>query len=300
MCPGPDRGHTTGPVASRKKRYCNSKIDVASSMLEGLCNETTARWFYAWYSRYYDRLQKYFSSPHMRERGLDLAGISPGMHVLDVGAGTGTLTMQVLSRGVSAANVTMLDQSEGMLAQAKAKPELDGVRKVLADAQDLPFSDQSFDRVTSSGAIYYWPDPVRAMREEYRVLKPGGRALAIGTLQPSAVGIRLIAQIFNRFPTEEQYIHWFRAAGFVDIQTVNVANPWNEQQFAIAIVGTRPADGAAPAPAPVAAPQRAAVGPIGLCVLLARYAISMAAFAVVGPLQMLVASRYFRSAPRSA
>jgi MPBQ/MSBQ methyltransferase len=271
---------------------------VESAKLEGLCNETTARWFYAWYSRYYDRLQKYFSSPHMRERGLDLAGIGGDMRVLDVGAGTGSLTLQVLSRGVPAANVVMLDQSEGMLEQAKRKPALDGVRKVLGDAQSLPFPDESFDRVTSSGAIYYWPDAVQAMREEYRVLKPGGRALAIGTLQPSAFGIRLIAQTFNRFPTQEQYVHWFSAAGFADVETVHVANPWNESQFAIAIVGTRPADGRPPPPRAKAV-ARPSPGLIGLALLAVRYVVAMAAFAVIGPIQVLVAAKHFNKAGSS-
>mmetsp|Transcript_41372 Transcript_41372/g.102543 ORF Transcript_41372/g.102543 Transcript_41372/m.102543 type:complete len:256 (-) Transcript_41372:168-935(-) len=155
-----------------------SSANLSSGGLEGLCNETTARWFYAWYSPYYDRLQKYFSSPHMREKGLDMAGVGGAeQRVLDVGAGTGTLTTQVLSRGALPGNVVMLDQSEGMLAQAKKKLQLNGVRKVLGDAQDLPFSDESFDRTISSGAIYYWPDAVRGMREQYRVLKPGGRAI---------------------------------------------------------------------------------------------------------------------------
>jgi MPBQ/MSBQ methyltransferase len=267
-------------------------MSLDAPKLEGLCNETTARWFYAWYSRYYDRLQKYFSSPHMREQGLLMAGVQGDMRVLDVGAGTGSLTLQILGRGVPAANVVMLDQSAGMLNQARQKPALDAVRKVLGDSQDLPFADESFDRVTSSGAIYYWPDAVGAMREAYRVLKPGGRALAIGTLQPSGPGIRVLAQTFNRFPTEAQYVHWFTAAGFADVQTVHVANPWNESQFAIAIVGTRPVAGAKPPPKaqPVA---RSGPGPVELVVLAVRYAIAMAAFAVIGPIQVLMASRHF-------
>ncbi|KAJ1637944.1 S-adenosyl-L-methionine-dependent methyltransferase [Pavlovales sp. CCMP2436] len=216
-----------------------SSANLSSGGLEGLCNETTARWFYAWYSPYYDRLQKYFSSPHMREKGLDMAGVGGAeQRVLDVGAGTGTLTTQVLSRGALPGNVVMLDQSEGMLAQAKKKLQLNGVRKVLGDAQDLPFSDESFDRTISSGAIYYWPDAVRGMREQYRVLKPGGRALAIGTLQPSGLGIRILAQ--------------------------------------------------------AASLSRARPGPIGLVILALQYAIAMAAFAIIGPIQILVASRHFK------
>lgn len=270
-----------------------------SVKLEGLCNETTARWFYAWYSPFYDRMQKYFSSPHMREKGLDLAQVCGGdLRVLDVGAGTGTLTLQILARGVAPEHVVMLDQSEGMLEQAKKKPQLDGVRKVLGDAQDLPFADGTFDRVTSSGAIYYWPDATRAMREQLRVLKPGGYALAIGTLQPTALGIRVLAQTFNRFPTEAQYLSWFADAGFVNVRTVHVANPWNESQFAIAVVGERPAGGAA-APTPAAEQlaagrSRPSPGAIGLALLALRYAVAMAAFAMIGPMQVLIASRHFK------
>mmetsp|Transcript_18231 Transcript_18231/g.60974 ORF Transcript_18231/g.60974 Transcript_18231/m.60974 type:complete len:197 (+) Transcript_18231:1-591(+) len=192
----------------------------------------------------------------------------------------------------------MLDHSAGMLSKARAKPELQDVTKILGDAQDLPFEDDSFDRVVSSGAIYYWPDPVAAMREARRVLKPGGRALAIGTLQPSAPGIRLIAQTFNRFPTEAQYVQWFTEAGFQDVQTVNVANPWNEAQFAIAVTGTRPADdGKVPKATPAPEASRKPSGLLNLLVLLGRYALSMAAFAVVGPLQVLMAACYYRTHP---
>ena len=83
--------------------------------LEALCSQTEAYWFYWGWSRVYERMQKYFTSPEMREQGLDLAGISdPALQVLDVGAGTGTLSMQVLRR-VPARNLTLLDQSPQML-----------------------------------------------------------------------------------------------------------------------------------------------------------------------------------------
>lgn len=270
-------------------------------MLEGLCNETTARWFYSWYSHVYDTLQPFFSSPEMRESGLDLAqvrlGESAGLRVLDAGAGTGTLSLQILKRGVLAKDLVMLDQSSGMLAQARKKAELADVEKVLGDAQSLSFPDASFDRVVSSGAIYYWPNPVRAMAEARRVLKPGGLALAIGTLEPRPMGIRLLAQTFNRFPTEEQYVDWFTLAGFEDIQKVHVANPWNEAQFALAIVGRKPkGGGGAPSDLPPqpteAAHSPQPVGLLSLAALLARYVIAMCAFAVIGPMQIITAANF--------
>ena len=148
--------------------------------LEALCSQTEAYWFYWGWSRVYERMQKYFTSPEMREQGLDLAGISdPALQVLDVGAGTGTLSMQVLRR-VPARNLTLLDQSPQMLQQAKAKPQLAESSFALADAHQLPFDDERFDRVVSSGVIYYFPDPVGALREQLRLCKLLAPVLAQG------------------------------------------------------------------------------------------------------------------------
>ena len=182
--------------------------------LEGLCSQTEAYWFYFGYSRVYERLQPYFTSSEMREAGLDLAAISGStctQRVLDVGAGTGTLSLQVSAR-VGAANVTLLDQSPQMLDQARAKPALSGARFVESDAHMLPLGDGSFDYAVSSGVIYYFPQPVVALREQLRVVRPGGRVLAMGSLQPKPRLVRFFAQVFNRFPTEEQYRSWFEEA----------------------------------------------------------------------------------------
>jgi len=131
-------------------------------MIEALCSQTEAYWFYWGWSLVYERMQKFFTSDSMREEGLDLADIDQSHHgplkVLDVCAGTGTLSMQLLQR-VEAKNLTLIDQSPQMLDQAKAKPELADASFVVADAHVLPFENDSFDRVVSSGGIYYFPIP---------------------------------------------------------------------------------------------------------------------------------------------
>jgi len=264
--------------------------------LEALCSQTEAYWFYWGWSRVYERMQKYFTSPEMREQGLDLAGITdPALQVLDVGAGTGTLSMQVLRR-VPARNLTLLDQSPQMLQQAKAKPQLAESSFALADAHQLPFDDERFDRVVSSGVIYYFPDPVGALREQLRVTKRGGVVLAMGSLRPKPAFVRFFATLFNRFPTEEQYVSWFREAGFSDVRTKYISNPWNSQQYALAICGTK--GDAAPQPPRAVQPApslgRRLRGLIYLPFALVRFGVGMAAFAVVGPLQVLVASRGMR------
>ena len=279
--------------------------------LEGLCSPTEAWLFYYGWSRVYDVMQPFFTSPEMREAGLDLGEVSGPLAVLDVGAGTGTLSLQVAAR-CGADKLTLLDQSAQMLNQAKEKPALKGCEMKLSDASTdpLPFADDSFDRVVSSGVFYYFPRPVEALQEQMRVCRPGGKVLVMGSLQPKPWLIRLFAQTFNRFPTEEQYLGWFQASGLADIEYKHVSNPWNTQQYAIAICGTVPPTGsgkaAAARPTSESATTSAASGGGGsaftrrlrsvayLPVALARFGLALAAFAVVGPLQVMNAAAGMR------
>ena len=145
-----------------------------------------AYWFYRFLSLGYDRwVNPLFWTPAMRERALDAAHLDdPGLKTLDVGAGTGFTTEGIVKR-IDPANVTMLDQSPHQLARARAKPELAACTKVLGDAEDLPFPDDTFDRVVSAGSIEYWPDPQRGICEPYRVAKPGGWVTIVGPVKPA-------------------------------------------------------------------------------------------------------------------
>lgn len=100
------------------------------------------------------------------EERLPLAG-----DVLEVGAGTGKLWSHVdhCGRGLS---LTLTDFSLAMCEQLRAVP---GARVHKCDATDLPFSDASFDTVIANHMLYQLDDPVAALREFARVLRPGGR-----------------------------------------------------------------------------------------------------------------------------
>ena len=272
--------------------------------LEGLCDTTNAKRFYFAYAHVYELLQPFFTSNQMRNKGLQLANVQDqNLKVLDVGAGTGTLSLQMINNNnIKPENLTLVDQSSQMLKYARRKPQLEGATIVCADAHFLPFESQSFDRVVSSGVIYYFPRPVDALREQMRVLRPGGIVLAMGSLQPRPFFVRLIAQTFNRFPTEEQYREWFCKAGFTDIRTERISNPWNSEQYALAICGTRPEscltverpDGQSekeesPLPA-LGRLLRLPHSVASFLASLARFGISMAAFSILGPLQIINAS----------
>jgi demethylmenaquinone methyltransferase/2-methoxy-6-polyprenyl-1,4-benzoquinol methylase len=119
----------------------------------------------------YDKKEKYLNS---FEQGklLPLLGDMAGKTVLDVGAGTGRLTLPLVERG---AQVTALDVSKNMLDVLKQKQSK--VTTVVGDAEDLPFPDASFDVVTAAFLIVHLKDPRRFFDEVYRVLKPGGMFL---------------------------------------------------------------------------------------------------------------------------
>lgn len=102
-----------------------------------------------------------------------------GKKVLDIACGTGWSTEQFARMG---AQVTAIDISPSAVAYTKKRFELFGLRAdaiLEADAEHLPFPDESFDFVNAFGCLMHTPDTEGAIREIYRVLKPGGRAAAM-------------------------------------------------------------------------------------------------------------------------
>src|SRR5271166_5032727 len=118
-----------------------------------------------------------------RESILDAGGVAPGNRVLDVGCGTGTLTLAAKRRVGPNAEVHGVDPSEEMIARAKTKAARQGLAVALdiASAQKLPFPDASFDVVLSSLMLHHLPEPSRkqAVAEMGRVLRPAGRLLIV-------------------------------------------------------------------------------------------------------------------------
>lgn len=111
-------------------------------------------------------------------------------HTLEVGAGTGFVTLNLLAAGVVESAVCT-DISPGMLAALAANAERLGqrVETVAAAAEELPFADESFDVVLGHAVLHHLPDLPRALAEFRRVLRPGGLVLFAG--EPSRVGDRL-------------------------------------------------------------------------------------------------------------
>ena len=113
----------------------------------------------------------------------DSLGLRPGDLVLDLGCGTGRHCFEIVRRG---ANVIGLDLSQPDLSQARdwlAAMEIAGEASgasltTRGNALRLPFADASFDHVVISEVLEHVPADTAAMREIFRVLRPGGRVAA--------------------------------------------------------------------------------------------------------------------------
>jgi len=113
----------------------------------------------------------------LRDRLRDEAAPAGDEHVLDLGAGTGLLTLALAPR---VASVTALDISAAMLDRLEAHAAskgLSNVELVAADMRSLPFDDETFDLVVSNYAFHHLDDAAKqlAASEARRVLRPGGR-----------------------------------------------------------------------------------------------------------------------------
>jgi arsenite methyltransferase len=108
----------------------------------------------------------------------DLGRLAPGERVLDLGSGAGTDSLVASQMVGEAGRVTGIDMTPAMLEKARAAAAEIGatnVEFVEAEAERLPFEDESFDVVISNGVIDLIPDKDAVFAELHRVLVPGGR-----------------------------------------------------------------------------------------------------------------------------
>lgn len=194
------------------------------------------------------RVQRYgwdYSSPYYekgwqrqlwpaQKRLLEKAKLQKDEKVLDISCGTGLVTFPVPEAVGPEGSVTGIDLSEGMIDKATSLADKDGVSNVSfqrMDAEELDFPDDTFDVALNSLGLMYYPDPDKAIREMYRVVKPEGRAAALVWGQRKECGWADIFPIVDRqvesdvcplffqLGTGETLQKTYKKAGFTDIDS---------------------------------------------------------------------------------
>ncbi|MFE2329976.1 class I SAM-dependent methyltransferase [Streptomyces sp. NPDC059385] len=160
--------------------------------------------------------------------------LRPGMSVLDVGCGPGTITADLAELVAPGGSVTAVDAAEDVVEQARAYAQergVTGVRFGTADVHALDFPDDSFDVVHAHQVLQHVGDPVQALREMRRVCRPGGIVAARDadyaamTWYPQAPGLDAWQSLYQRVaranggePDAGRRLRaWARAAGFTEV-----------------------------------------------------------------------------------
>src|SRR3979490_566757 len=110
---------------------------------------------------------------------LEAAQLRPGMCVLDLACGVGDPALSIAAEVAPSGRVTATDLGPGMISLAEELARKKGIANIEfreASAESLPFPGESYDVLPCRFGIMFFPDLPKALRECFRVLKPGGRA----------------------------------------------------------------------------------------------------------------------------
>ncbi len=188
----------------------------------------TIRW-----ARFYDAVVKFMTlgqDRKLRQRTLELATLKPGDKVLDVGCGTGDLTIAASKQLGKGSQVYGIDAASEMIevATGKAARAGIGVHFQVEAIEHLSFPDGAFDVVLSSLMMHHLPGDLklRGMKEVYRVLKPGGRVFIVDGSQPSTSAPWLLKHLMSHMVHGagiEMLADVLKEAGFTQITSGEVA-----------------------------------------------------------------------------
>lgn len=175
---------------------------------------------------------------------LGQSGVRYGQSVLDLAAGTGDLAAVLSERVGEQGTVVLADINESMLTVGRDRMVdrglVQNLEYTLADAEQLPFAESSFDCVTMAFGLRNVTDKQRALESIYRVLKPGGRLLVLEFSKPilpllskvydaysftalpmlgklvanDAESYRYLAESIRKHPDQETLLNMMSQAGF--------------------------------------------------------------------------------------
>ena len=185
-------------------------------------------------------------APSWRVRTRKALRPKPGMRILDVACGTGTVSRILADHG---ATVTGIDFSPGMISEGVARHgDHPGITFQQGDATELPFDDNTFDATTISFGIRNVQEPGRALSEMLRVTKPGGSIVVcefstpttallrgaydtyMNVVMPGVVGLvssdpeayDYLFRSIQAWPDQPTFASWLREVGYVRVEYRNL------------------------------------------------------------------------------
>jgi ubiquinone/menaquinone biosynthesis C-methylase UbiE len=192
----------------------------------------------------WDKAVEYYEHSWKRQlqpaqtRLLEMAALQPGERVLDVACGTGLVTFRAAAQVGPGGAVIGTDIAARMVEHARqtaTRKQLSHVTFERMGAEALQYSDGEFDAALCALGLMYVPQPLQALREMYRVLKPGGRAVAAVWGQRGRCGWAEIFPIvdarvntevcplFFQLGTQDMLAQTFEMAGFKDVASARLS-----------------------------------------------------------------------------
>ncbi len=161
----------------------------------------------------------------LRETTVKLAQVRPGDCILEVGCGTGTLTLEAKKQAGPSGKAFGIDVIPGMieLSQRKAAQANENITFQLGSIDDIPFPENQFDVVMCSFMIFHMAEKTRrkGIAEIYRVLKPEGRLLVLDLALPDQPVQRVIAKtLFGGMLQHDlqELLPLMEASGFSEVE----------------------------------------------------------------------------------
>lgn len=170
-------------------------------------------------------------------------GVQPRHTVLEIGFGPGKAIQQV-ERQLTTGRVYGIDMSSTMLAQA-TKLNRQAIVQGKVDlragtASQLPFPEQTFDRIFCVNVMYFWPEPQQELREMFRVTREGGQvAIYIGDREQMS-GVPMTKTGVFRLYSGEDVAAQLRDAGFDDCKILEAAIEQGPISRGCCVLGRRP------------------------------------------------------------
>jgi ubiquinone/menaquinone biosynthesis C-methylase UbiE len=156
------------------------------------------------FSRYYDLVTPAERS-RFRWKQIELSGIRPGERALDVGCGTGSLSILTRIAVGESGEAAGIDIAANMISTARRKAQRAGldIDFRIASVDNLPYSDGCFDVVTSTMMFHHLPVEIKekGLREIHRVLKVDGRFFLCDFLSPPPLSAPLMFLLFVWMPS---------------------------------------------------------------------------------------------------